>query len=75
LLQHVLQRIDPVSENAVDTDIDQPIHRLGIVDGPDMDLLSRPMGRLQQARGEYAKPSPADSLIVMLVIGEVCSVV
>ena len=50
--EHVLQRVHTVSENTVNTCIDEPFHDFGVVDCPDLHLFAGSMSCLNQCRGQ-----------------------
>src|SRR6187431_3256995 len=48
--EHLFQGVDAVGEDPIDPGIDESLHGFGAVDGPDLDLLPRPMNNLNQRR-------------------------
>src|SRR6188474_689871 len=54
--EHLFQGVDAVGEDPIDTGIDESLHGFGVVDGPDLDLLARPMNNLNQRRRQDSEP-------------------
>ena len=49
--EHVLEHVDAVADEAVDAEVEQRSHLVGVVDGPDVHLLAVAVGRLDETRG------------------------
>ena len=56
--EHITQGDQLVGHQAVDPEIQQPVHVSGLVDGPDVHLLASGVGGGHQPRRDH--PQPAD---------------
>lgn len=53
LHEHLAQQVGPVGHQAVDAEVEQLVHVVGVVDGPHVDVQPERVGPAEQAAGHH----------------------
>ena len=57
--QHLGKGVDAVGDDAIDTEVEEPVHLGRVVDGPDVHVLAEVVGALHERLGDEVDPTPA----------------